>query len=136
MRGNPTDESAPKKAYATCQSRGTLNLSAFAEHITSHGCVYSKGDILAILTMAVSCIREQALAGYAVELGDLGKFYVTLTSKGADDFEKFLPQSNIKKVSVRWQPGRDLGNLKQVASFERVLPTKEADEAKKKKYGA
>lgn len=136
MKGNPTDESAPKKAYAVAQSRRTLNLDEFAEHITSHGCVYSKGDILAILTMAVSCIREQALAGYAVQLGDLGKFYVTLTNKGADDFEKFSPLINIKKVAVKWQPGRDLKNLKQVASFERVLPTKEYNDAKKSKYGA
>lgn len=135
MRPNPMNKEAAKKAYAVAQAKETLDLDAFAEHITSHGCVYSKGDILAILTIAISCIKEQLLAGNAVRLGDLGKFYISLTSKGADSFDDFNAATNIKKVAMKWQPTQVLKNLKNVALFNRVLSKKDEADAKKEVYG-
>ena len=51
MRGNPSDPEADKLAYAVAQQKDVLDINAFADHIVSHGCVYSKGDIVGILTM-------------------------------------------------------------------------------------
>ena len=136
MRPNPMNKEAAKKAYAVAQAKETLDLDDFAEHITSHGCVYGKGDILAILTIAIACIKEQFLAGNVVKLGDLGKFYISLTSKGADSFEDFNALTNIKKVVMKWQPTALLKNLKNVATFNRVLSKKDDVEAKKDVYGA
>lgn len=136
MHPNPMNKEAAPKAYAHAQEKQKLDLDQFAEHITSHGCVYSKGDILAILTIAISCIREQILAGNSVELGDLGKFYCSITSKGADSFEDFNAASNIKRVAMKWQPTKVLRNLKSVAEFNRVLTKKDEAEAKKEAYGA
>lgn len=134
LRSNPMDIEQPKKAYANAQARQVLDINQFAAHITSHGCVYSRGDIAAILTMAVDCIREQVLAGNAVVLGDLGKFTARISSKGAKDFESFNTQSHIRKVNVRWVPGRTFQNLKEEATFERVLTLEGAANAKKEAY--
>ena len=63
MRSNPIDKGAPKKAYATSQYSEVMNINQFAEHIASHGSVYKRSDVAAILTMAVDCLREQLLEG-------------------------------------------------------------------------
>ena len=75
MRGNPTDKTVAKKAYASAQYSEVMDINRFAEHIASHGCVYKRSDIVAILTMSVDCMREQLLAGQKIQLGDLGSFY-------------------------------------------------------------
>lgn len=74
MRGNPTDKTVAKKAYASAQYSEVMDINRFAEHIASHGCVYKRSDIVAILTMSVDCMREQLLAGQKIQLGDLGEF--------------------------------------------------------------
>ena len=74
MRNNPMDADAAKKAYASAQYAEVMDINRFAEHIASHGCVYKRADIVAILTMAVDCMREQLLAGQKIQLGDLGDF--------------------------------------------------------------
>ena len=61
MRSNPMDADAAKKAYASAQYSEVMDINRFAEHIASHGCVYKRADIVAILTMAVDCMREQLL---------------------------------------------------------------------------
>ena len=53
MRGNPTDKTVAKKAYASAQYSEVMDINRFAEHIASHGCVYKRSDIVAILTMSV-----------------------------------------------------------------------------------
>lgn len=132
---NPQKPDEPQKCYATAQGKETLDIDKFAEHITSHGCVYSKADIAAVLTMAVYCIREQILAGNVVKLGELGKFSARISSRGASEFDSFIPATNIKTVSVRWTPTPQLRQMKQYCDFERVLTKKDAAEAKAKVYG-
>lgn len=41
MRPNPLKKEEPKKAYACVQTSKKMNINQFAEHISSHGCVYS-----------------------------------------------------------------------------------------------
>lgn len=61
MRSNPMDADAAKKAYASAQYSEVMDINRFAEHIASHGCVYKRADIVAILTMAVDCMRESVI---------------------------------------------------------------------------
>ena len=107
------------KAYGTAQCSEVLDLDGFAKHITSHGSVYHKADVAAVLTLAVSCLRELMLEGKRVKLGDLGAFHVELKTEGAVLAEDFTAQ-NIKKVNVRWTPGKEFRNLRDYASFKLV----------------
>lgn len=120
MRGNPVKTEEPKKAYATAQYNEVMNINRFAEHIATHGSVYSRADIVAILMMAVDCMREQLLAGQKIELGDLGSFYVSLSSKGADTIADFNPAVHIRKVKVNWQRGSLFEDLLEEAVFTQV----------------
>ena len=37
LRANPSDQDAPKKAYANAQYSEIMTLDKFAEHISTHG---------------------------------------------------------------------------------------------------
>ena len=87
--------------------------------VSPHGSVYSRADISAILYIAVDCMREMLLEGKKIRLGDLGDFSLLLTSKGAEDADKFTSQ-NITGVKVQWEPGQEFKNLRDDAEFNLV----------------
>ncbi len=125
MHGNPRDPEASKKAYGNAQYSTVMELEDFSEHIATHGSVYSRADISAILTLAVDCMREQLLAGQRIQLGDLGTFYISLNSEGALTAAEYNPLIHVKKVKVNWTPGRRFQDLLSDAEFN-LVPTREA----------
>ena len=108
-----------QKTFAVAQYSEVMTIEKFAKHISSHGCVYSRADISAILYMAVDCMREQLLEGKKIRLGDLGDFAVSLSSKGAADASTFTAQ-NITDVKVFWEPGAQFKTLITDAEFNLV----------------
>ena len=108
-----------QNAFAISQYTDVMTIEKFAKHITSHGSVYSRADISAILYMAVDCMREMLLEGKKVRLGDLGDFSLLLSSKGAETADKFTAQ-NITNVKVQWEPGQQFKNLLEDAEFNLV----------------
>ena len=128
--GTKKNEITETKAYGTAQVRETLDLDKFADHICSHGCAYDKGDVVAILTKVVTCMREQILAGNKIVLGDLGGFYPELATEGAVTVDEFTV-NNIKEVNVRWCPGEKFKDLREDAQFN-LVPTRLQQAAQKK----
>jgi len=108
-----------QNAFATAQYADVMTIEKFARHIATHGCVYSRADISAILYMAVDCMREQLLEGKKIRLGDLGDFSVSLSSKGAESADKFSA-ANITDVKVVWDAGSEFKSLLQDAEFNLV----------------
>ena len=124
MRGNPTNKEEDKKAYGVTQYNEVMDLNKFASHIATHGCVYSRADIAAILTLAVDCLKEQLLAGQKVQLGDLGNFSLNMSCKGALTAEMFNPAIHVKKVYPIWDRGDVFGNLKDEVEYSLVASRK------------
>ena len=114
------DKDAAPRFYASAQCNKVVSLDEFAKHIASHGSVYKRADIGAVLTMAVDCLREMLLNGYKVGLGDLGSFYVSLSSEGTATPNDFNPAIHIKSVNVIWERGTDFNNLKDEAEYNQV----------------
>ncbi len=112
-----------QNAYAVAQYSDVMTIEKFARHIATHGCVYSRADISAILYLAVDCMREQLLEGKKIRLGDLGDFSVSLTSKGAETADKFSAQ-NITDVKVLWEAGAEFKTLLADAEFNLVASRK------------
>ena len=96
-----------QNAFAVAQYTGVMNIDKFSRHISSHGSVYSRADIAAILYLTVDCMREQLLEGKKIRLGDLGDFSVSLSSKGVEDPNAFNAQKH------HWCEG-DLGARRRV----------------------
>ena len=113
-----------KKAYAFLQSRGTLSIDEIADHLVSHGCNYDRGDVIAIITKLVNCSKELMLDGYRIELGDLGKLYLTCQSEGAVSKEKFT-RANIKSINVKFSASKLYDDLLQRVSLHKA-PTRKA----------
>ncbi len=119
-----TEQTYSTKSYGTAQVHEVLDLDDFCKHIADHNSPFSKGTIKGILTDAVSCLREQMLAGNKVKLGDLGDFHVELDTEGAvttDDFST----NNIKDVNIRWTPSGKFKHLRQEATFQ-LVPSRSA----------
>ena len=112
-------ESVVTNYFATAQYTEVMSIEKFARHIADHGTTYSRADIMAILYMAVDCMREQLLEGKKIRLGELGDFSLSLSSKGAETAEKFSSQ-NIQRVTVCWEPGSEFRNLLADAEFNLV----------------
>ena len=108
-----------RRAFAVAQYAEVMTIEKFAKHIATHGCVYSRADISAILYMAVDCMRELLLDGKKVRLGDLGDFSVSLSSRGAVDAQSFTAQ-NITDVKVVWDAGGEFKTLLADAEFNLV----------------
>ncbi|MCS3158417.1 DNA-binding protein [Phocaeicola dorei] len=127
MRNNPMDADAAKKAYASAQYAEVMDINRFAEHIASHGCVYKRADIVAILTMAVDCMREQLLAGQKIQLGDLGDFSISINSIGCfESSAAYNPAIHARKLNVNWSAGTRFRNLLEDAVFNLVATRKAA----------
>ena len=108
-----------QKVFAVAQYAEVMDLSKFAKHISTHGCVYGHADINAVLNIAVDHIREELLEGKKIRLGALGDFYITLSSNGVADASTFTAQ-NITDVKVQWEPGQQFKTLRDEAEFNLV----------------
>lgn len=119
LQPNPLDETAAPKAYAKAQMRELMTFTKFVNHIASHNGVFSRGTVKGVLSDACSCLVEQLLEGKKVQLGELGNFWISLSSIGTETMESFSA-SNIKMVNIVFTPGEDFENLRDKAEFNLV----------------
>ena len=66
-----------------------------------------------------TCLVEMLMEGKKVQLDELGDFWISLSSEGAESCEKFTAD-NIKAVNIVFTPGVDFENLLGKAEFESV----------------
>lgn len=65
------------------------------------------------------CLVEMLLEGKKVQLAELGNFWISLTSEGAESLKKFT-ENNIITVNIVFTPGEDFQNLRSRATFNVV----------------
>ena len=119
MQPNPMDETVAPKAYAKAQMRELMTFAKFIEHIAKHNGVYTRGTVRGVVVDMCECLVEQLLEGKKIQLGELGSFWISLTSEGAESMEKFTAE-NIKSVNIVFTPGTDFENLIGKAEFNVV----------------
>lgn len=136
MLSNRMDEKAEPKAYAKAQMRELMSFSKFVEHIATHNGVFSRGTVRGVIIDMCECLVEMLLEGKKVQMGELGNFWISLSSDGADKLEDFSA-SNIKAVNIVFTPGSDFENLIGRAQFNLVSSrTAQAATLKAEKAGA
>lgn len=113
-----------KRYSANIQKTGTISLAEFAEHMSSHGSKYNKGDLMAVIIQLAGCVREFLLQGYAVDLGDLGSLSPRIRQKAAESAEAFSA-SNITALSAGFSVGPSLRGMIHDAGFEYVSTLRE-----------
>ena len=126
-------EEAPK-AYAKAQVKEVMTFRQFVAHIAEHG-GHKRGQVKGVLSDTCSCLVEQLLEGKKILLDDLGNFWISLTSMGAENCEAFTSK-NITGVKIIFTPGEDFENLLGRASFNLVASrTTQAASLKAEKKG-
>ena len=119
MRKNPQNENDPKKAYASVQYEGTVQLEQLAEHIKSHGSPYTRDMIVGIATALVDCTREYLTRGFKVSLGDLGTFRIAIAQRAAKT-KKAYTANNITDAWAEYEPGGYFVDLRDEINFTEV----------------
>ena len=109
MMGNPINQEEAKKAYAKAQVSQELSLKALSKRVAAQTTA-SRADVTAVIIATVENMIESLRAGEQVDFGDLGKFRLQITSRGAESAEKFTA-ANITGVNIQFIPGEDLKNI-------------------------
>lgn len=118
MLPNPIHPEKAALAYAKPQVSEVMSFRKFVQHIADHG-GYTRGKVKGVLSDMCTCLVEMLLEGKKVQLDELGDFWISLSSEGAETVEKFT-SNNIKAVNIVFTPGVDFENLISKAEFETV----------------
>ena len=126
LLGNPRKPDDPKKAYARSQVSKELTLKGLSQRVAAQTTV-SRADVSAVLISVVENMIEALRDGEQVDFGELGKFRLQATSRGADSAEVFTA-TNITGVNIQFVPGDDLKKIFNGMSFNPVpsVPRKQA----------
>lgn len=118
MKQNPINHDKEPMAYARAQVSEVMSFRDFTQHIADHG-GYTRGKVKGVLSDMCTCLVEMLLAGKKVQIDDLGDFWLSLSSVGAENCEAFSAD-NITGVRILFTPGVDFDNLRSRAVFQPV----------------
>ena len=116
-RGNPRDQSAPKKYYPSVIASGKITLRQLAEQIASISTV-STIDTLAALEAFLQVIPQHLADGKIVDLGEFGSFWIKIKSTGSETAEE-VNATNITNVLPRFRPGKDFKKILTSMDFNK-----------------
>lgn len=120
------------KWYGRVVSTKTMSYQELCKHMSEHNSVYGEDVCLGIANKLQNCMLEQLLEGKKVQFGELGVFYLSVKSTGAEKEENFNLGTNINGLYLCFSPSRtDVNNLsskmlKKKASFMNVKDLVEA----------
>ena len=118
MLPNPMEKNDPHKAYAKAQINGELSLKELSKEV-SNKCTVHSADVSAVLIATVETMLAALRDGKQVDFGELGKFRLQITSKGAITAEDFTAD-NITGVTIQFIPGDDLKGIFKGMEFNLV----------------
>ena len=120
------DSKSYGKWYGRVATTKTMTYQELCKHMSEHNSVYGEDVCLGVANKLQNCMLEQLLEGKKVQFGELGVFYLSVKSTGADKEEDFNLGINIQGLYLCFAPSRtDVNNLsskmlKKKASFLNV----------------
>ncbi len=113
------NEKTNGKFYGRVVHTETLSTDEFARHISEHGSPFTRSVIMGVLAAACDCLVELVKDSKKVRLGDLGTFYLSAESTGAESVDEYSAD-NVKKVHLRFLP-----NLRRSYALDSVTLRKQ-----------
>ncbi len=104
-RHNPRDMAAPNKHYPSVKTSGRTNVRKLAGKVANISTV-STIDLMAAIEGLLSALPNELANGNIVDFGDFGTFRLQVKTEGSDVADEVTTR-NIKKVSVRFTPGKE-----------------------------
>ena len=102
--------SAYGKYYPEVDTKKTLSLRGFAQHMADHGSIYTRDVVEGVLLKITDCLPELVAQGVPVQLGSLGTFYPTaeVVKDGAVQniaaMDGLNPNDVVKAIHIRFLP--------------------------------
>ena len=115
-RGNPLKPHEPKKWYAVLKRVTMVKEKEIAKQIADETTINRKEAEMALAQFEKILLRE-LMNGNSVQLGDWGSFHLSCNSKGYDKKEEVGGEC-IKKLNIRFTPGKDLKEGIKKATFK------------------
>ncbi len=114
-RTPPGDPSGPVKYYAQARTRGVVGIDVLTHRIEQISTV-SGADIRAVLYALVDVIPDMLENGQIVELGELGRLRVSLSSNGSETAEE-VSSGNVRSSKILFRPGSRLRDMQKLLKF-------------------
>ena len=117
---------AYQKWYGKSVAMKTMSYRELVKHIAEHNTVYGEDVCLGVANKLQKCILEQLMESKKVQFGELGTFYLSMSTEGAESKDKFQVGQNVKGLFLRFAPSRtDVNNLsskmlKKTATFQDI----------------
>jgi predicted histone-like DNA-binding protein len=105
-RKNPQDPQAAPKLYATPVNEGKVTQQEVAVDIVNLSSL-SRGDVGNVINSLIDTVPKYLLMGKSVNLGELGTFRVSFSSKGVDEAGDFTVDK-ISGVRIVFIPSVEL----------------------------
>ena len=117
QRANPQNRQASGKWYASPVNDGRISKKDISADIVTLSSL-ARGDVSNVIDSLVDTVPKYLLMGKSVNLGDLGTFRLSFTSKGVDTPET-SNTNMISGVKVIFTPSSELKSLLKKTSFEK-----------------
>ena len=117
---------AYQKWYGKSVAMKTMSYRELVKHMADHNTVYGEDVCLGVANKLQKCIIEQLMESKKVQFGELGTFYLSMSTEGAESKDKFAVGQNVKGLYLRFAPSRtDVNNLsskmlKKQATFQDI----------------
>ena len=124
------------KYYGRVVSSKTMTYAELCKHMSEHNSIYGEDVCLGVANKLQSCILEQLLEGKKVQFGELGTFYLSAKSSGAETEDKYNLSVNIQGLYLSFAPSRtDVNNLtsKMLKKKASLMNVKDLAETKVRK---
>ena len=129
------DSKSYGKWYGHVATTKTMTYQELCKHMSEHNSVYGEDVCLGVANKLQNCMLEQLLEGKKVQFGELGVFYLSVKSTGADEEKDFNLGININGLFLCFAPSRtDVNNLssKMLKKKATFLNVKDMVESKSK----
>jgi len=107
--------------FTEVEYKGCLSTRALAEHIASHGSIWTRDLVEGVLKQLQVCIPEKVCQGYGVQLDGIGTFYPTIkaVAGGVVNAAAFTSVNDlVDGVRIRFMPELKQLDRKTAAAFK------------------
>ena len=108
-RRDPRDLSAQPKFYASVKRNQNVGLYHMVDELRKISPI-NKGDAVSVLINLIDLVPKELAIGNTVTLGDLGTFWINVSSQGFDN-ENEVSTKAINKVKVHFKASNQLKKL-------------------------
>lgn len=123
---NIIDKTKPAKYYAQVQNTGRMSLDSIEEELEKSSSV-TRGDVKSIMANLQDLVCKALRRGNVVQLGGIGTFRVSVSSKGTEKADNFTAQQ-ITKARVNFRAGTGLSDTISKLKYAKYgVPVNESD---------